>query len=363
MKKSTPLFSILAVLILSFLLSACGGQTFASWAGVTKNEERIYLAFNQFVYAINTANGGLVWRFPAEEPLRDTTFYAPPALTPQGQVIVGSFAHGSTPGKLFSLDAESGELQWVFEQATFHYIAKPLTTETGIYAPNADGTLYALDFDGNLRWKFSTDRAIWASPATNAQCTCIYVASMDHHLYSLEAQSGELNWKTADLGGALAAPPAFGEAGVLYIGTSGNQLLALDAESGETLWAYSTEGWVWSEAVVHQGKIYFGDLEGYLYALNAEDGSQLWKVKVEGAALNRLLVHNQRVYYTTDTTTFGALNLDGSPVWKLEATAKVYAPMLAEGDTLLVATTDLETPLIAYNEEGEQKWSFTIPKQ
>jgi eukaryotic-like serine/threonine-protein kinase len=359
--KRTRILFYFALLILAASLSACGGQTFASWPGFTVNQETAYLAFNQYVYAVSIPNGEFLWRFPAE-PERNVSFYAPPALTPEGSLIVGSFSQGGPEAKLYSLDAATGSQQWVFEEASFHYIAKPLVTTNGIYAPNADGTLYALNFNGSLRWKFTTERSLWASPATNETCDCIYVASMDHKLYALDAQTGALDWETQDLGGALAASPVFGDDGVIFIGTSGSQMLALDAESGQQLWAYDSEGWIWSDAAYHQNVLYFGDLDGYLYALDAQSGSERWKIQADGAILSKPLIWNERLFYTTEMTNIYALNLDGTPVWQRETSAKVYGAVVASGDTLIVATTDSENPLIAYNEDGGTKWTFGFEK-
>jgi glucose dehydrogenase len=183
---------------------------------------------------------------------------------------------------------------------------------------------------------------------------------MDHHLYALDSENGDLLWKSDDLGGALAASPEFGADGAIFVGTSGNQILALDAETGQTRWAYDSEGWIWSGAALEQGTLYFGDLDGYLYAIDAETGSEMWKIKSTGAIVNKPLVMNGRIYYTTETPTFFAVDLEGAPVWQRDATAKVYSPITAIGETLIVASTDLKNPINAYNENGDQKWSFTF---
>jgi outer membrane protein assembly factor BamB len=54
---------------------------------------------------------------------------------------------------------------------------------------------------------------------------------------------------------------------------------------------------------------------------------------------------------------------NGKPVWQQETTGKVYAPVLAVGDLILVTQTDANNPLIAYTQEGSLKWAFNLEKK
>lgn len=352
---------ILIIIILASLLSACSGGTGAasSWPGLSVDQDRAYLAYNQFVYAIDLKTGAQIWRFPGEKAESNVTFFAPPVVA-DGKVIVGSYTQSGNPSRLYSLDAETGQIHAVFTESNNNYVAAVLVTENGIYAPNSDGNLYALDFDLNLRWKYPTERAIWASPSTNESCDCIFVASMDHSLYAIDALSGTLEWKTPDLGGALAAPPTFGSNNTLFLGTSDKQMLALNAQDGTSKWVYNTSGWIWSGVSLQDGTLYFGDLEGYLYALDAETGAEKWTVKADGAILSKPLVHNNQIYYTTENTNVYTVDLNGNPSWRQDTTAKVYSPVVASDDLILVALTDNEAPLVAYDQNGQLRWTFSL---
>lgn len=345
------------------LLSACsGGQAVVSWPGLTTDGKVAYLAFNQFVYAIDLSNGQQIWRFPADKAISNLSFYAPPVLISDNQILVGSFAQNGAKPRLYNLDAATGQQNWVFEGASNHFIASPLIANDNIYAANADGNVYALNMNGTERWKFSTKRSIWASPATNEACDCIYVASMDHSLYALDAQTGSQRWKSPDLGGALASAPAYKD-GVLFQGTSDKQMLAIDAGTGKTIWSFETAGWVWSGAAIEDGNLYFGDLEGNLYAVDVQTGKQVWTVKADGAILSKPLVYKDLIYYTTETAHIYAVDKAGKPQWQQETSGKVYAPVLAAGDLILVTQTDVNNPLIAYNQEGSLKWTFSLEKK
>ncbi len=78
-------------------------------------------------------------------------------------------------------------------------------------------------------------------PVTEETCKCIYIPSMDHHLYAIDAQSGNIKWTSDALGGSLVGTPALSPEGVLYVGTFGSQLVAIDSNNGKTLMDYSDD--------------------------------------------------------------------------------------------------------------------------
>ena len=360
MKKYSILILFL-LLALASLLSACSGSAAAgSWPGLTAGQDRAYLAFNQFVYAIDLNTGTQIWRFPAEKAESNITFFAPPTLTTDGKVLVGSYSQGGKKPILYSLDAETGQVLNQFDGAKNNYISSSLVTDGGIYAPNADHNLYALDNNLNLRWQFSTERAIWASPISNTNCECVYIASMDHHLYAVDAKTGTLRWSSDDLGGALVAPPTFDDQGKLYLGTSDKQMIALDTQNGNQIWVYNTPGWIWSGASLQDGILYFGDLEGNLIALDSATGTEKWTVKADGAIVSQPLAYNDQIYYSTENANVYAVDLNGAPTWRQETNAKVYAPVVASNDLILVAMSDKDIPLVAYDLDGRLKWSFSL---
>jgi outer membrane protein assembly factor BamB len=91
--KLSPLNKLFLLLLSVVVLSACsGGQATVSWPGLTTDGNTAYMAFNQFVYAIDLSTGQQLWRFPAEKAESNLSFYAPPVLVSDNQLLVGSFA-------------------------------------------------------------------------------------------------------------------------------------------------------------------------------------------------------------------------------------------------------------------------------
>ena len=361
--KKNRLIILALFLLLASALSACSGGSLAatSWPGVSVDTDRsvAYVAYNQHVYAVDLANGTEKWRYPAEADNK-ITFFAAPTLTADGQLLAGSY-----DGTLYSLNPDSGQVNWSFGDANNRYIGSALANSQFIYAPNADQSLYALDLAGKEVWKFRTKQSLWAKPAKNGET--LYIPSMDHNLYALDAQNGKLIWETGDLEGALVGTPALGGNGEVYVGSFGYEMLAIDSKDGSILWRAPTDGWVWAGPLLEDGTLYFGDLNGHFYALNATDGSKVWDISPgEGpvyAISDRPLVINEKLYYTSENGDLYAVDkADGNALWTRTIGGKLYGSPKQAGDSILIAPVDTEELLVAMDENGNQQWKFTPAK-
>lgn len=365
MKKSrVMIFVVLALLSLS--LAACAGAAPESWQGVAVVDDSVYLSNATHIYQIGLADGREKWRFPAEADNK-MTFYAPVVGSPDGQLLVGSYNH-----IFYSIQPGGAATNWSFAEAKDRYIAKALVKEDQVFVGSADGNLYALDLNGNLRWKFATEHAIWGAPVSDGQA--VYVASMDHYIYALDPQNGNLIWKTADLGGQLVAQPALSASGVLYIGAFGSRtdnperssrMVAVDASNGQILWSAPTRGWVWSTPLIKDDVLYFGDNEGFIYALNAQTGDVLWQNQPDTSA-NRAIIGapvilGDRLYFGSKAGLLHILNpTDGTQVFQAKTIGgQIYADLVLAGQTILIAPTGLENKLLlAVNSDGNEQWYF-----
>jgi len=345
------------LLILGNALTACTGGSFAatSWPGLTVASNTAYLAYNTQLYAFQTSNGSEQWHYP-DKPDNKISFYATPAITSDGQLIVGGFNN-----VLYSLNPSSGQLNWQFSDAKNRYIGGALVTDQGIYAPNADKNLYALDLKGALLWTFTAKDPNWAQPALGNQCHCIYLTSMDHYLYAINIENGSLLWQSQDLDGAIVGTPAVSEKGVVYVGTFASDMVALNAQDGSQLWRTPVDGWVWSGPALDNDKLYFGDLNGNFYALNSADGKMLWQLKpdqLDGSISGTPLVIDNNIYITTQSGTVYALDTDGKIQWQQTVGGKLYGPPLSAGDLIMVAPNETDNILVALTKSGTQQWVF-----
>jgi eukaryotic-like serine/threonine-protein kinase len=355
--KSKLIF--LTIILFSLILTACAGggaSAASSWPGLGADAENAYVAFNQHVYAVNLSNGLEKWRFPVEGKAQNT-YYAAPAFTPDGQLLVGDYSK-----ILHSLNPQNGQENWSFSDAPDRYVGSPLTSAERIFAPNAGSELYSLDMKGNLVWSFATGGPLWATPTTDPNCECIYLPSMDHHLYAVNAQTGNQEWVSEDFGGSIVGAAALSEDGVLYVGTFASEILAVNSEDGSVIWRKTTNEWVWGGPQLKDGVLYFGDLGGTLYAMDAKTGEYKWQVPLEGDITEPPLVTDDAVYVANENGSLNAIDLNGNKLWNKQFNGKLYTSPVKSGDLILVAQTGGDELLFALDANGNQKWAF-IPEK
>lgn len=365
MKKTKLLALTIFLLALSLVVSGCQGAAVAnSWPGITVDGETAYVAYNQAVYALDlTRDGQQTETFPAnsdDRSLRGALFYHPPVLLDDGYLLAGSYNN-----KLYEIDTRDGDASEFYADARNRWIATPLRTDNRIFAPNANGAVYAFDLSGDLVWEFETDAAIWATPVMNG--SRVYIVSQDHTMYALNAATGEPVWNL-DLGAASVNSPALDQNGVLYIGTFGSQLLAIDSDTGRILWDTDTQGWVWGSPVLGaDGILYLTDLEANLYAIDTADGTILWSKQVDAdtGITGSALLYNEALFVVTNSGVIASYNLEGERLWKEEFASEDSpvefhgTPVAAGDDLILVPSIGTETAVFAFNTELETLWQFT----
>ena len=359
--KFKHLLFFFTVLSLAILASACtgGGAVASSWPGLTINGDYAYVASGTQIYTVALSNGIEKTRYP-EKPDSKISYYASPAFTPDGQIIIGGYDH-----VLYSLNPTNNQQNWLFKDAKNRYIAAALVTDKAIFAPNSDGTLYALNLNGVKKWSFKTKGALWATPVFDSQCNCLYLSSMDHHIYALNPDTGVELWNSVDLGGAVVGSPALNSDGTLYIGSFGDNLQAISAKDGSFVWAKPiiTGGWVWSGPALADGKLYFGDLGGNFYAVDASNGTILWQLKpnqLDGPISGTPVVKDNLVYFTTELGFLFSVDTTGNieSLKKYTVEGKLYAGPVVSGELILVTPSGKGNQLVAFTKDGAIQWQF-----
>lgn len=347
--KAKHTLLIFVLVTAALLLTACGGAIPSnSFPGVSASSDTAYLANAGQVYAIRLADGGLDWKYPAEKAESGRFYYAAPVLVGD-RLLAGDYLT-----TLHGLDPSTGTQQWAFDQAG-RWVASPLQVGEVLVAPNANKTVYGFDLSGKQLWKFGSTDAFWAQPASDGKLA--FVAGMDHFLYAIEPQDGSLKWKD-DLGAAMVYPAAVGD-GVLYQATIANELIALKADTGEILWRFKTENAVWMTPVLREGVIYMGDVKGIVYAVDTATGAQKWKQPLVNEVLvgTPALLENSLVF-SSETGNIISVDFNGTQQWTRTVEGKLYSGVVLAGDTMLVGVTKGKIALVAFDLNGNQKWSY-----
>lgn len=365
MKK--PKIHILLLLVAgSLLLSSCmgGGIPVLSWPGLIVDDEAVYVAYTTSVLAYRTSDGTMLWNYPTNKEA-GRVFFAKPAVA-GNKLIVGDFIH-----TINALDKTNGTELWSFAEAEGRFVAGPIVANGWIFAPSADGTLYALNQDGSLKWKFATENALWAQPVTDGEwneetqiiegATTVYQPSMDHKLYAIDIQSGQEKWDI-DLGAALVFAPNRAEDGTLYIGTIANDVVAINA-SGKELGRFTAAGSIWTTPVLREGVVYFGDASGMVYALDARRMTQNWVLDIKSPILGEMALIPEGLVFVNKAGEITAIGYNGTQLWKQTVSGQLYTGPVATSEKILVLVSSSEKFLLMLGLNGTELRNIQPPAQ
>jgi len=284
------------VLMSALLLAGCAsrGVVNPGWTVVSADGEMVYtvLATGK-VAALDAASGAERWNYPVAtassgglgslfsrpDPNQETALnavYGAPVFSDE-LVFVGTFDN-----KLVAFNRSSGQRAW--EYTTEGAIIGGATEYDGVvYFGASDSRVYAVKPTASgpqLLWNpIVTGHGVWGAPAVNDRY--VFVASLDHHVYAIDKDSGALVWDH-DMGAAV--PGGVTIAGdLLLVGGIAKKLSALNAETGSLVWEHAFEQWVWGEAVAANGTAYVSTLDGKVHGVSLKDGAIKWSTQLEGA--------------------------------------------------------------------------------
>jgi outer membrane protein assembly factor BamB len=267
-------------------------------------DDTIYVGSPMGVSAVNR-HGILKWTFRTNASGESSS----PAIGSDDTVYFGSM-----DGSLYAIDS-NGRLEWKF--STHGVASSPTVGEDGtIYFGSFDGKLYALNPDGSRKWEFKTDDKVPVIPALASDGT-IYFSG------GALTPDGALKWRFPASIVRLPrfSPPAVASDGTIYFGGSDGELHALN-HHGALKWNFPVErGYVFTTpAIDRHGTLYFGVNGGvYFYALRP-DGALKWKFKTEGNVLSSAAVGGDGViYFGSEDGYFYALSPTGRLKWKFPA--------------------------------------------
>ena len=266
----------MALLLLGSLVTACGAAPMAqNWPGLTVADGIVYAITGspQEVYLLDAETGGQKATFKPSN-LRGQTFYWSPVTVGGETAFVGFGSQSDKFYGLFAFDPKTGQELWRVPADNL-ILAAPAYADGVVYFGTSSGQVYAVDTTTHTqpKWLFRAEEAIWGAPLVIGDR--VYVPAMDHHLYCLDAQTGQVVWNF-EAGAALAAQPSPID-GTLYQGAFDGRVYAVEASSGQQVsgFDFEAQNWIWSNVLVADGRLYVTSLDGKLYALDAATGQIL----------------------------------------------------------------------------------------
>ena len=290
----------------------------------------------------------IAWNFTTGYPV-----YSSPAIV-NGTVFVGSW-----DGKVYALDALTGEEVWGFDTGTA-ISSSPAVHHGVVFFGAGDGMIYALDGRaGYEEWRYETGASISSSPAVADGI--VYIGSDDHFVYALNETTGVLVWQV-ETGAIVYSSPVVVD-GVVYIGSEDRNVYALNAATGAEVWRFATEGEVDGTPAVVNGTLYIGSDDNNVYALDARTGEEVWRSDVESDIVGAVAVADGRVYIGSDGNEVVALDAStGKRIWRFPTEAMTSSsPAVADG-VVYVGSSDWRVYALDA-ETGRLLWDHTTGRE
>jgi outer membrane protein assembly factor BamB len=387
------------VVLLAVTMTGCVGTRLGDgWAALRTidDQQHILLAYNDRVVKVDVTKNGLpielrdedgnlrtdsegqvlTWQVMGEGD-HATRFFAAPIEIEENTLMIAGY-----DGRFFKVDAETSEIQRdpkLFE-ATLNtgsgcvgdcILATPAFDGDTFFVPLMHKDLVALDAeDLVVLWRFETESdteyGIWSQPVVDKGV--VYFGTMDHHLYAVEAATGEELWKV-NLEGALPASPLLYN-NRLYIGAVGGKVYELST-NGQILSTYETESWVWSTPVINDNILYTADTGGNVYALDISNGlKQVWKTAVaeKGIRAAPVVTDENVIVASRDGFVYWVDRGSGAKRFSEEIGAEILSDMLViepnekvnlSQPLLVISTVAADKLLLALPLEGGQPiWKY-----
>jgi uncharacterized repeat protein (TIGR01451 family) len=135
-------------------------------------------------YAINADSGQIAW-----------VYQAGGAISHAAAVVEGTVYFGCEDGKVYALNAQTGAMRWTFPSGG-PILSSPIVVAQTVLIGSFDGYLYALNTDGTLKWRYETGGKIWTSPAADETNNRVYFGSEDMYATCVALDDGEYIWRT-----------------------------------------------------------------------------------------------------------------------------------------------------------------------
>ena len=245
-----------------------------------------------------------------------------------------------------------------FEREPIDTDSEPVIAKDGtIYITAGIGldTLYAINPNGNIKWKYEAQGPYSESLYTPALAEdgTIYVQSGDGNFYALNPNGTE-KWilKT----GEAKSSPAIGEDGTIFVG-GGHNLYAINPD-GTIKWVFVTDASIGTSPAIFDNKIiYFASHDGYLFAIYMNNGTMKWKCMINdlgGCWSSPVIGDDDNIYVLGGYKLYG-IYPNGTKIWKY-INAGGMGPTIGFDDALYVGSSFGN--LRAYTLDGQLKWNM-----
>jgi outer membrane protein assembly factor BamB len=281
------------------------------------------------VFALDADTGDLRWARRVKGEIASS-----PAIVGDTVLVAGM------GGTLTAYARAGGEVLWTYSTAGSPIESSPLVVDGLAYIGDWNGVLHAVDVeDGTAAWTYQASADIKGSAALAGDT--VVVGDYAGVVHALDAESGAVRW-TSSAGQRFYGGPGV-SGGTVVIGDVGGAVIALSAADGSVRWRHSAGGYVYSSPAIAGGRVFIGSYSGAFQALDLGTGAVIWTHDAGGRISGSATVVDGVVYTSIlyapgqDRKTWG-LDVDTGAV-RYEGDDGRYSPAVGAGDTLYLVGT------------------------
>jgi outer membrane protein assembly factor BamB len=249
------------------------GHLYMGWYPAIGPEGHIYIigfgngsGTQTYLHALNDA-GEQLWEYyfgdcPTKTEPSNKGRASAPSVAPDGTVYVGIW-----DGSLFAFDSAGG-VKWTYQAGGAVETACSIAADGTVYFATAEPKLYAVHPDGTPAWSVPLAGAAQGMAAIARDAT-LRVPCSDGRLYCLDPD-GAQRWSYAT--GVSHSAASLDAAGTAYIGSEDGHLYAINAD-GSLKWAYAATDEVWAQPTLGEdGAVHFFDIGGWFHCIGPGAG-------------------------------------------------------------------------------------------
>lgn len=191
------------------------------WGAPALHEGRIFISTldSSEVVAVNADTGGVEWK-------RETVGAAAADLVVDGDLLVVP----SFDRTIHALETAGGAERWRFTGDGW-FVGRPLVTPQVIYAGTMRGSVYALDRQGKMLWRYQRpDLEFRAAPVLAGNI--LVVADRDGTFVGLDAATGAEKWTRTPERTKIYANGVLLDSGIYFV-TDDHRLIRVDPQQGD----------------------------------------------------------------------------------------------------------------------------------
>lgn len=222
--------------------------------------------------------------------------------------------------------------------------ASPVVSDQTIFCGSTDGNMYAIGFDGKMKWKFNSGNSIEA-PALLLENSVVF-GNLDGWFFKLDEKSGKQIWKYKTDNQIMGSANWYKVASKirLLVGSYDYNLHAVGFSKGDSLWRYESDNYINGAPAIYEKFAVFGGCDGFIHLVNIETGKVFKKIRLETYIASSPLIEGNLAFVGDYEGRFFCLDLKaGKVTWSFKESGK-NLPFLASpglsGNYIVIGNQD-----------------------